>query len=130
MSYRELQRSNQTRRARLSRPHQRQLKDESYRNVGWEKVIQLCQKLNEFEADSGETLEDLFLKADRIGSKYQSSEEIQSFWQQMSEEVSAIADLIDQHFPDAEIEHVDYSATRPSISCSSRTRKSGTLLLK
>ncbi|NDJ20352.1 hypothetical protein GS682_01550 [Nostoc sp. B(2019)] len=55
------------------------------------------------------SLEELFLEADRIGNKYLTSKEIQEFNQQLSQEVAEIGEIIDQQFPDTEIEIIDYS---------------------
>ena len=111
MSYREVQRSNSTRRSQLLKPDQVWLKANGYKNVGWDNVIQLYQKINEqlAQPDGDEpTLEELFLQADRIGQKYQTPDEIAAFKQQMTVEVSAISDLIDQQFPETDVEVVDY----------------------
>jgi hypothetical protein len=113
MSYREVQRSNSIRRNQLPQSQQTWLKDNGYKNVGWDNVIRLYQKINDLLADSDDdepTLEELFLEADRIGKKYQTPEEIEAFNQQMAVEVSAIADLIDQQFPEPEGEVMDFSA--------------------
>jgi hypothetical protein len=107
MGYREVQYSNSIRRSQLPKTEQKWLKENGYKNVGWESVIQLYQKLNDLLDDS--TLEELFLEADRIGQKYQTSEEVEAFHQQVAAEVSAIADLIDQQFPDTEVEVKDFS---------------------
>ncbi|MBE9068891.1 hypothetical protein IQ260_19800, partial [Leptolyngbya cf. ectocarpi LEGE 11479] len=85
-----------------------------YKNVGWNNVIELYQKLNDrlLQSDPGEdTLEDLFLRADRIGNKYQTSEEIREFNQKLTAEVNKISDQVDRQFPESEMEFVDYSAT-------------------
>ena len=66
------------------------------------------------DGDDEFTLEQLFLEADRIGQKYQNPEEIAAFNQQMNAEVSEISDLIDQQFPDTEVEVIDYSQTSRS----------------
>ncbi|MBD1913511.1 MULTISPECIES: hypothetical protein [unclassified Leptolyngbya] len=111
MSYRDVQRSNSNRKSKLPKQQQKWLKESGYRNVGWDNIIQLYQKINELlaEPDSDEpTLEELFLKADQIGNKYQTPEEIEAFQQQLSTEVEAIADTIDRQFPDTEIESIDY----------------------
>lgn len=55
------------------------------------------------------SLEELFLEADRIGSKYQTPQEKADFNQQLSQEVAAIGELIDKQFPDTEMEVIDYS---------------------
>ncbi|NEQ20482.1 MAG: hypothetical protein F6K28_14805 [Microcoleus sp. SIO2G3] len=74
--------------------------------------------MNEFlaypDADDEPTLEELFLEADRIGQKYQTREEREAFNQEMAAEVSAISDLIEQQFPETELEVIDYSkSSRP-----------------
>jgi hypothetical protein len=117
MGYREVQRSNANRRSKLPKPDQRWLKEQGYRNVGWDNVIQLYQKINDLLASPDEdesTLEDLFLRADQIGNKYQTAEEITAFNQALRTEAEAIADEVDKQFPDPEFEFVDYSqaATR------------------
>lgn len=111
MSYRDVQRSNSQRKSKLPRQQQQWLKENGYRNVGWDAVIRLYQKINDLLAhpDSDEpTLEELFLKADQIGNKYQTPEEIAAFHQQLSKEVAAIADTIERQFPDTEVEFIDY----------------------
>ncbi|NJL41857.1 MAG: hypothetical protein HC899_38205 [Leptolyngbyaceae cyanobacterium SM1_4_3] len=55
------------------------------------------------------SLEELFLEADRIGNKYLDSEELSESQQQLAQEVAEIGELIDQQFPDTEIEIIDYS---------------------
>ncbi|MBF2029229.1 MAG: hypothetical protein IGS48_21125 [Oscillatoriales cyanobacterium C42_A2020_001] len=112
MSYREVQQSNSARRSHLPKQDQQWLKENGYRNIGWDNVIKLHQKINDLlsTSDSDEpTLEELFLKADQIGSQYQTLEEIEAFNQALSKEVEAIANTIDQQFPDEEVEYIDYS---------------------
>ena len=112
MSYREVQRSNSDRRSKLPKQDQKWLKAEGYKNVGWDNIIALYQKINDvsLQPDANEeTLEELFLKADRIGNKYQTPEEIAAFNQQLAVEVNEIADEIDRQFPDTEMEFIDYS---------------------
>jgi hypothetical protein len=112
MSYREVQRSNSNRKSKLPKKDRRWLKDNGYKNVGWDNVIKLYQKINDFlsSSDSDDpSLEDLFLKADKIGSKYQTQEEIESFNQALKLEVEEISDAIDKQFPDLEYELLDYS---------------------
>jgi hypothetical protein len=110
MSYREVQSSNTLNRAKLSKEDQRWLKENQYKNVGWDAVIKLHQKIEELLNPLVDlTLEDLFLEADRIGSKYQTAEEIQEFNQQFAEEVSKVSETIDRQFPDTEIEVIDFS---------------------
>lgn len=127
MSYYEVQRSNSSRRSKLPKTHQIWLKDNGYKNVGWDKIIRLYQKINELlaqpDTDDEPTLEELFLEADRIGQKYQTREEIESFNQQMTVAVSAISDLIDEQFPDTEVEAIDYSQTARSQARKRQSRK-------
>lgn len=126
MNYREVQRSNSVRRSQLTTSQQTWLKEKGYKNVGWDHVIRLYQKINELLAYPDEdepTLEELFLEADRIGQKYQTPEEIEAFNQQMTAEVSAIADLIDQQFPETEGEVIDFSAKAGFQSGSRQSRR-------
>jgi hypothetical protein len=112
MSYGDVQRTNSNNRSQLSRENKQWLKDNGYRNVGWENVIRLYQKVEELLAKSrfeDMSLEELFLEADRIGNKYLTPQEIADFNQQLSQEVIEISDLIDRQFPDTEIEVIDYS---------------------
>lgn len=112
MSYGEIQRINSKNRSRLTPEDQQWLKDNGYKNAGWDQVIHLYQKIEEF-LDSYRfkemTLEELFLEADRIGNKYLTPQEIAEFNQKMSQEVAEIGALIDQQFPDHETEIIDYS---------------------
>lgn len=126
MSYREIQRSNSTRRSQLPKPDQVWLKENGYKNVGWDNVIQLHQKINErlAQPDGDEpTLEELFLQADRIGQKYQTPEEIAAFKQQMTTEVGAISELIDQQFPETDVEVIDYRQAPRSSTKNNPSRK-------
>lgn len=112
MDYRQVQRDNSNRRGQLPKSVQDLLKTQGYKNVGWDNVTALYQKLNELslQPDPNEdTLEDLFLKADRVGSKYQTREEIDEFNRQLAVEVSEIAEIVDRQFPEPEVEFVDYS---------------------
>lgn len=112
MSYGELQRANSENRSNLKKEHQKWLKDNGYKNVGWDNVITLYRKVKELLGKSGfedMSLEELFLEADRIGNKYLTSEEIKEFNQQLSQEVTEIGDLVDKQFPDTEIEVIDFS---------------------
>lgn len=112
MSYSEVQRTNSQNRIKLDNETQKWLKTNKYKNVGWQNVINLYQKIEElldklpFEDMS---LEELFLEADRIGNKYQTPEEKAEFNQKLAKEVAEIGELIDKQFPDTEIEVVDYS---------------------
>ncbi|MBE9109689.1 hypothetical protein IQ273_09710 [Nodosilinea sp. LEGE 07298] len=117
MNYREVQRSNTNRKKKLPKADQVWLKTNGYRNVGWDNVIKLYEKINDFLAapDTDDpTLEELFLKADQIGKKYQTTEEVNAFEQAFQTEVHAISDQIDQQFPDQEVEMVDYSQSSRS----------------
>jgi hypothetical protein len=110
LDYRSLQQTNSQNRAKLSKEDQKWLKYQDYKNVGWDNAIALYKKLEELlDRTDDSSLENLFLEADRIGSKYQTPEEIAAFNQQLAKEVNEISDLIDQQFPDTEIEVIDYS---------------------
>lgn len=114
MGYREVQRSNSDRRSKLPKKEQVWLKNQGYKNIGWDNVIELYQKINALllQPDPNEdTLEDLFLKADRIGNKYQTPDEIKEFNQKLATEANEIADAMDQQFPELEMEFIDYSQT-------------------
>lgn len=123
MSYREVQRSNSTRRSQLPKQEQKWLKANQYTNVGWDNVIKLYQKINDLIARSNSeesTLEDLFLEADRIGSKYQTAAEKDAFNEQLASEVNEVADLVDKQFPEPEFEFTDYSQHPLSLKRSKR----------
>lgn len=119
MSYGELQRTNSKNRIKLDQETQKWLKSNSYKNSGWQNVINLYYKIEELRDKSlfeDMSLEELFLEADRIGNKYQTPEEKAEFNQQLSQQVTEIGELIDKQFPDTEIEIVDYSKnlTKPT----------------
>jgi hypothetical protein len=119
MSYREVQSSNTLNRAKLSQEDQKWLKENQYKNVGWDAVIRLYQKIEELLNPLVDlTLEDLFLEADRIGSKYQTAEEIQEFNQHFAQVVSEVSETIERQFPDTETEVIDFggSARKPRKS--------------
>ncbi|MGB5959366.1 MAG: hypothetical protein WBG73_01805 [Coleofasciculaceae cyanobacterium] len=112
MSYSEVQRTNSQNRIKLDQETQKLLKSNGYKNVGWQNVINLYQKIEEFldkPPFEDMSLEELFLEADHIGNKYQTPQEKADFNQQLSQEVAAIGELIDKQFPDTEMEVVDYS---------------------
>ena len=112
MSYREVQGANTLDRSKLSKEDQKWLKDHHYKNVGWQHVISLYQKIQELLNPLEDlTLEDLFLEADRIGNKYQTSQEIQEFNQQLAKEVNEVSEAIDRQFPDTEIEIIDFAGS-------------------
>ncbi|MEL6334354.1 MAG: hypothetical protein AAFQ76_17400, partial [Cyanobacteria bacterium J06626_26] len=101
------------------------LKAQGYKNVSWDNVIKLYQKINALllQPDSNEeSLEELFLKADRIGNKYQTPAEIREFNQKLSVAVNDVADEIDRQFPETEMEIVDYSKTPKGQSSIKRKR--------
>lgn len=110
-TYSQLQAFNKQSRSEL-RPDDRQwLKANSYKNVGWDCAIALYEKIIDYKAKydlEDESLEDLFLEADRIGNKYQTPEEIEAFQAALALEVNAIADLVDEQFPDTTTEIIDY----------------------
>ena len=126
MGYREVQQSNSDRRRKLPKKDQIWLKEQGYKNVGWDHVIKLYQKINDLllQPDPDEdTLEELFLKADRIGNKYQTPEEIAKFNQKLSISVNEVADEIDRQFPETEMEFVDYSPKNNRQSPVKRKRR-------
>lgn len=111
LTYGQLQSANKQGRSELKRNDQKWLKNHGYKNVGWEKAIALSEKIAYFKSqyeEEEDSLEELFLEADRIGNKYQTSEEIAAFQAALATEVNAIADLVDEQFPDTEIEFIDY----------------------
>ena len=114
MSYHQVQRANSKKRTKLYKEDQKWLKDNDYRNIGWDKVINLFQKIEDF-IDKYQledlTLEELFLESDRIGNKYLSSQDIEEFNQKLSQEVNEVAEEIDKQFPDSELEIIDFSET-------------------
>lgn len=126
MRYVEVQRANSDNRGNLKPEARKWLKSNGYKNVGWDNVINLYQKIEELleSAQLEEmSLEDLFLEADRIGNKYLTPEEIATFNQQLSQEVAEIGALIDQQFPDTEIEVIDYSQETPKKPQNKRNQK-------
>jgi hypothetical protein len=126
MSYGEVQRINSENRSKLKQEHQTWLKENGYKNVGWENVIALYQKIEEFLDKApfeDMSLEELFLEADRIGNKYLTPDEINAVNQQLSQEATEIGELIDQQFPDTEIEVIDFSSTTGKKSQKKRNQK-------
>lgn len=110
LSYQALQKKNGQGRALLTKEQITWLKDNGYRNVGWDKVIQLYEKIALFLEVEDSSLEELFLEADRIGNKYQSVEEVAAFQQAMAETAEEISVAIDQQFPPGDaIEMIDFS---------------------
>lgn len=112
ISYRELQRVNSNNKSKLPKEDKKWLKANGYKNVGWDSVIHLHQKIKEFLDKyllEELTLEELFLEVDRVGNKYFTSQEIEESNQTLSKELNEIAEEIDRQFPDTEIEAVDFS---------------------
>jgi hypothetical protein len=106
MSYREIQRANSSNRKTLDIEAQKYLKKNGYKNVGWDNVISLYQKIEELSDEV--TLEDLFLEADRIGNKYLTAQEISEANQSLSKVLNEIDEEIDKKFLDTEIEIIDF----------------------
>lgn len=126
MSYNELQRTNSKNRNELDNEAQKWLKSKSYKNIGWDNVINLYQKIEELRDKSqfeDMSLEELFLEADRIGDKYQTPQEKAEFNQQLAKEVAEIGELIDKQFPDPEIEFVDFSKNLTKKTSNKRNQK-------
>ena len=117
MGYRKLQRKNSRNRNLLSKEHQKWLKENNYKNVGWERVISLYQKIQELQREAqinDLSLEELFLEADRIGNKYFSGQEIQEQQQKIAVELNEIAEILDNQFPSQQAEVIDYSQGKTS----------------
>jgi hypothetical protein len=115
MGYRQLQSQNTQKRQQLSKEQQQWLKKQGYRNVGWDRVIQLYEKLTEFllgDSLQDVNLEDLFINVDRIGNKYQTQAEIDDFHQQLAKINQEIADEIDKQFPDNSVEILDFTGKK------------------
>ena len=112
MGYRQVQRKNSRNRNQLTAEHQKWLKDNGYRNIGWSNVISLYEKiidLQDKERINDFSLEELFLEADRIGNKYFTNQEINERHKKIAIEVNQIAEIIDLQFPDNKLEIFDYS---------------------
>lgn len=126
MGYRELQRSNTQRKKLLSKSDQDWLRKHHYKNVGWEKVIQLHQKISallDSYKEEDASLEDLFLEADRIGNKYQTVDEINTFHQVLGETIESIAQKVDQYFPNEEPEIIDFRSNQPRSAKTVKAKK-------
>jgi hypothetical protein len=117
LGYRGMQQANAARRDRLSKADRAELKRQGFRNVGWDNVIRLSQRLDELLNKLGvddsdlPSLDSLFLEADRIGNAYQSAEEIAAFNQALAEASSAVDEAIEAHFPDNEVEIVHFQSS-------------------
>lgn len=126
MSYSEVQCTNSKNRTKLDHEETKWLKSNGYKNIGWQNIISLYQKIEELRDKSqfeDMSLEELFLEADRIGDKYQTPQEKAEFNQQLSKEVAEIGDLIDKRFPDTEIEIIDYSKNLTKTSSHKHNQK-------
>ncbi|MEA5577976.1 hypothetical protein [Anabaena sp. UHCC 0451] len=126
MSYRELQKHNSENRIELSPEDQKWLKENGYKNIGWDNVINLYRNIQDFLAKyqvKDLTLEELFLEADRIGNKYQTEDEIQDFNQKLAKELNEIAEEIDRQFPQTEMEIIDFSQNTKSNPTKKRNQK-------
>lgn len=113
MDYRQVQKSNSKNRLKLKQEEQKWLKNNQYKNIGWNNVINLFNKIKDFlesEKIKGLTLEELFLEADRVGNKYLTSQEIREFEDKLAQQVNQIAVMIDEQFPDSEIEIIDFGS--------------------
>jgi hypothetical protein len=117
LNYRDLQKANGQRRDRLAKADRADLKRLGFRNVGWDNVIRLSQRLDELLGPAPDpnlpdpnlpSLESLFLEADRIGNAYQSAEEIAAFNQALAEASSAVDEAIDRQFPDNDVEIIQF----------------------
>ncbi len=111
LTYKQLQAHNKETRSHLKPDDRKWLKTNGYKNLGWDNAIALYEKITDFQSQydlEDDSLEDLFLQADRIGNKYQTPEEIAAFQAELATEVNAIADLIEEQFPDHEPEIIDY----------------------
>jgi hypothetical protein len=110
-SYRDIQRANSMNKSKLHKEDRIWLKENLYRNIGWDNVIKLYEKIEDFFTiyrTEELTLEELFLEADRIGNKYLTVQEIETFNQKLAIEVNEIAEEIDKQFPDTELEFIDF----------------------
>lgn len=115
MAYRAVQQSNTNRRSKLPAQDRQQLKEQGYKNTGWEQVIRLYQKIEQLltPPDDEPTLEDLFLEADRIGNPYLTPEERAAYQQELAQLTEDISEVIDQQFPDTEMEVLDFTVPTP-----------------
>ena len=127
MVYREVQFANSKSRDELSKADRQWLKNLGCKNVGWDQVIILYQRIEELiqERDSLNDLSlgDLFLEADRIGNKYFAEKEITANNQILTSANNVINSQIDKSFPDTVDEIIDFSAKlKPKLS-NKNTRK-------
>ncbi|MFM6026211.1 MAG: hypothetical protein ACKPER_25400, partial [Dolichospermum sp.] len=113
-------------RIKLSPEDQKWLKENGYKNIGWDNVINLYNTIQDFLAKyqvEDLTLEELFLEADRIGNKYLTDEEIQDFNQKLGKELNEISEEIDKQFPQTEMEMIDFSQNAKSKPTKKRNQK-------
>ncbi len=111
LTYKELQTHNKEARSQLKSTDRQWLKTNGYKNLGWNNTIALYEQIADLQSQydlENDSLEDLFLQADRIGNKYQTPEEISAFQAEFASEANAIAELIEAQFPDHEPEIIDY----------------------
>jgi hypothetical protein len=120
LNYRDLQKANGQRRDRLAKADRAELKRQGFRNVGWDNLIRLSQRLDEILGPAPDlnlldpdlpSLESLFLEADRIGNAYQSAEEIAAFNQALAEASNAVDEAIDRQFPDNDVEIIHFQSS-------------------
>lgn len=125
LRYRDVQQANGLRRDRLTKADRRDLKDQGFRNVGWNNILRLRQRLDELlgpDRDEANpdlpdpdlpSLDALFLEADRLGNAYQSAEEIAAFNRALAEAANGVDEAIDAQFPDTEVEIVHFQSSQP-----------------
>ncbi|MEM8676558.1 MAG: hypothetical protein AAGF83_22240 [Cyanobacteria bacterium P01_G01_bin.67] len=114
MGYRQVQRKNSRNKKLLLKEQQKWLKNQGYRNLGWDNVIALFKKIREIQQEEhikSLSLEELFIEADRIGNKYLDSKEINQRNLAIAQELNQIADIMDNQFPDHTVEVIDYAQT-------------------
>ena len=70
----------------------------------------------------GESLGQLFLEADRVGSKYQSPEEAKAYQRKLNEAIAQFGDEVDKQFPDGGGSSANYGKTQPQAQ---RTKVTG-----
>jgi len=121
MSYYDVQRANSEHRNKLHKEEQKWLKNNGYKNVGLDNVINLYEFLKIID----NSLEELFLEADRIGNKYFTNQEIEKFNQSLSKELNEIAEEFDKQFPDTEPVITDFSHKTNNITRKKYARKKG-----
>jgi predicted Rossmann fold nucleotide-binding protein DprA/Smf involved in DNA uptake len=114
MKYRQVQRKNSQNKKLLVKDQQQWLKENGYRNIGWQNIIDLFKKIKEIQESeniASLSLEELFIEADRIGNKYLDSQEVHQHNLIIAKELNEIANIIDEQFPDNTVEVIDYTQT-------------------